>query len=391
MRIEKKVLVVDDDRNLLAAMERRLGRRFDITTIESGEKALNFLASGSRFAVVVCDQKMPKMSGLELLKQFREIAPDTVRIMLTGYGDMETVIQAVNDGQLFKFFAKPIETEELAAAIEAGMQHYRLSAAQRTLHEYLHETGIQADAVADEVVRGLQYAAQKLRNQAADVLDELNRTASIETQEVISFRDSPIPLIFTDFDQRSRDNIRAIIFELGEAPDILAKIDMIRLGKVSEYLCDILINSDHLPCVLDVHFSTTYFYNQASAYRQICQSLMEKIRKRIVLRVVDVPSDLRPVRTTDLVNRIRPYCRFVCAGFSGIDYQSLEMTGSNYPVVSVDCKGLLAASGSDHELARRFISDFNRSGIQVIVDSVQETDDLAQLRHIGAAGAVLRF
>jgi response regulator RpfG family c-di-GMP phosphodiesterase len=131
------VLVVDDDPNILAGLRRHLEPRFNIACAQSGGEALQLVANGAPVAVALCDMRMPGMSGLELLKELRKLAPDTVRMMLTGNGDQRTAAEAINQGNVFRFFTKPCPLSALTDGIQAGLRQYRLVTAER---ELLHGT-----------------------------------------------------------------------------------------------------------------------------------------------------------------------------------------------------------------------------------------------------------
>ncbi len=130
-----KILFVDDDMNILSSFRRRLGRRFDITTLLGGERGLEALDDEGPFAVVITDQRMPNMDGIAFLGEVRKRAPDTVRIMLTGNTDVTTAIKAVNEGSIFRFFTKPYPLDDLASAIEVGLEQYNLVTAERELRD----------------------------------------------------------------------------------------------------------------------------------------------------------------------------------------------------------------------------------------------------------------
>src|SRR5215471_2052942 len=93
-----KVLFVDDDPHLLASCERCFRKHFQVDTAPSGEGGLAKIAERGPYAVVVSDRHMPQMDGIQFLSEVREIAPDTVRIMLTGNVDLETSVRVVNEG-----------------------------------------------------------------------------------------------------------------------------------------------------------------------------------------------------------------------------------------------------------------------------------------------------
>ena len=113
-----KVLMVDDDANLLAGMRRLLGQKFTIVTAEGGIEALGKAQNEGPFAVVVCDMRMPGMDGIEVLRRLQEAAPDTVRIMLTGNADQNTAVEAINGGRIFRFLNKPCSMAALAEAMD---------------------------------------------------------------------------------------------------------------------------------------------------------------------------------------------------------------------------------------------------------------------------------
>ncbi len=133
--MSERVLFVDDEPNVLEAIRRQLRKRFDVETASHGEQALQILQQNGPFAVVVSDMRMPGMNGAELLSRAREVAPDTVRMILTGHAEIESAITAINDGHIFRFLCKPCSTETLIRGIEAGVRQYRLVLAERELLE----------------------------------------------------------------------------------------------------------------------------------------------------------------------------------------------------------------------------------------------------------------
>ncbi|MEW6743055.1 MAG: HD domain-containing phosphohydrolase [Planctomycetota bacterium] len=131
--IEDKLLFVDDDPNLLKAYERQLRKVIRIHTAIGAEEALKLMADQGPFAVVVADLRMAGMSGIDFLSRVKEMAPETVRIMLTGHADAETAVRAVNEGNIFRFLTKPCPPETLARSLLAGLEQYRLVASEKRL------------------------------------------------------------------------------------------------------------------------------------------------------------------------------------------------------------------------------------------------------------------
>jgi len=133
--MEERVLIVDDEPNVLSSLRRQLRGEFDLHVASGGEEALEIVRRDGPFAVILSDMRMPGMSGTELLSQLSEIAPQTVRMMLTGNADQETAVSAINHGGIFRFFNKPAHHEEVAEGLRAALHQYRLVVAERQLLE----------------------------------------------------------------------------------------------------------------------------------------------------------------------------------------------------------------------------------------------------------------
>ena len=133
--MNEKILCVDDDANVLAGFQRNLRRRFSIDTAVDAQESLNLVNRRGPYAVVVADMHMPGMNGIELLSKIRELAPQTVRIMLTGNADQQVAVEAVNKGHIFRFLNKPCAPETLSLALEAGVEQHRLITAEKELLE----------------------------------------------------------------------------------------------------------------------------------------------------------------------------------------------------------------------------------------------------------------
>jgi response regulator RpfG family c-di-GMP phosphodiesterase len=131
-----RVLCVDDEPRILTAIARNLRGALDLTLAGSGAEALSHLrAAPEPFAVVVSDMRMPEMNGIALLAHVRREFPDTTRILLTGYADMDSVVEAVNEGHIFRFLGKPCSTTLLLETIRAGVRQHELVTSEKVLLE----------------------------------------------------------------------------------------------------------------------------------------------------------------------------------------------------------------------------------------------------------------
>ncbi len=131
--MQEKILFVDDEWRVLQGFQRLLQPTFQIETALSAAEALGKLTNNSRFAVVVCDMRMPEMDGVRLLTRIRTTHPEIVRIMLTGNSDQETAIQAVNEGHIFRFLTKPCAKPLLVKTLNDALIQFRLANNQQDL------------------------------------------------------------------------------------------------------------------------------------------------------------------------------------------------------------------------------------------------------------------
>lgn len=119
------VICVDDDEAMLNTVIRCLKREaFDLRSTLSASEALGWIAS-EEVAVLVSDYDMPEMTGAQLAGHARRVRPETVRILLTGKRTLETAIDGINQGEIFKFLNKPFDSEQLRAAVRAGVERNR--------------------------------------------------------------------------------------------------------------------------------------------------------------------------------------------------------------------------------------------------------------------------
>jgi putative two-component system response regulator len=130
---QEKVLFVDDEAEVLKSIERSLYGRFGMDFALGGEEGIRKVKEEGPFAVVVSDYRMPRMNGIDFLSRIKELSPDTIRMMLTGYAELETAIQAVNEGHVFRFLTKPCPPGQLATAVESGIEYYTLKQAEKEL------------------------------------------------------------------------------------------------------------------------------------------------------------------------------------------------------------------------------------------------------------------
>jgi CheY-like chemotaxis protein len=140
-----KMLVVDDEPDNLDLLYRTFRRDFNVLKAESGIQALEILKAEGEVAVIISDQRMPEMKGTEFLSRTVPEFPDTVRIILTGFTDVEDLVEAINAGQVYKYITKPWDPDELKIVVHRAAETYEVLK-QRT--EELHRSQAQTALLA---------------------------------------------------------------------------------------------------------------------------------------------------------------------------------------------------------------------------------------------------
>ncbi len=121
------ILVVDDEVDNVDALERLFRRKYNVLKATSGKQALEELAD-NKVSLIVTDQRMPNMTGVEFLSESMETHPDTIRILLTGFTDIDSVISAINSGQVYRYVTKPWDPRDLSNTVDKAIERYELSA-----------------------------------------------------------------------------------------------------------------------------------------------------------------------------------------------------------------------------------------------------------------------
>ena len=132
------ILAVDDEDAILESIELTLGEEYRVYTATSGEEGLEIL-DREEIALVISDQVMPGMSGVEFLEKVIERNPRAIRIMLTGYADMSSLILAINEGRIYRYIPKPWEPDDLRISVKRGLEVYELSGENAQLADALAE------------------------------------------------------------------------------------------------------------------------------------------------------------------------------------------------------------------------------------------------------------
>jgi signal transduction histidine kinase len=149
------LLIVDDEPDVLESLRHQFHRSYRVLTSLAGKDAIQILENDD-VELILSDQRMPGMSGDQLLRQARQLKPDAVRMLFTGYADIQAVISAVNEGHIFRYILKPWDTAELEAIIRQGVEQHDLLAERRRLVRELQAANVQLVQANEDLARAGQ-------------------------------------------------------------------------------------------------------------------------------------------------------------------------------------------------------------------------------------------
>jgi CheY-like chemotaxis protein len=173
----EKILFVDDDTNLLEAYKRQMDMLYEVYTAFNGPSGLEVLKNEGPFPLVIADMRMPEMDGIEFLKNAARVSPNTVRIMLTGNADLQTAVDAINEGDIFRFLTKPCAPSTLEKGIEAGIRQYRLVTSEQ---ELLSKTLVGSISLLTEILGMANPVAYRKSSRLRKLMETIVRETGLE-------------------------------------------------------------------------------------------------------------------------------------------------------------------------------------------------------------------
>jgi CheY-like chemotaxis protein len=197
-----KMLVVDDEPDNLDLLYRTFRRNFNVFKADSGIQALDVLKTEGEVAVIISDQRMPEMKGTEFLSKTVPEFPNTVRIILTGFTDIEDLVEAINSGQVYKYITKPWDPNELKSVVQRAAETYELLN-QRT--EELQRAHKQAQLLCQ--ILQLAQAVNTLEESLAPITEAIGHNFETDACILQSVQDKTLtPLFGTYSPDGSADN-----------------------------------------------------------------------------------------------------------------------------------------------------------------------------------------
>lgn len=170
-----KIMIVDDEPANLRTLLRLFRQEYQVIAAESGAEALNLLEQHD-VALMISDQRMPQMTGIELMKRAVEVRPQMVKILLTGYTDISALIESINSGLVYRYLTKPWNNDDLRLTVARALEHYEITKSNcliamenERLRERLH-------SISEMAVEGI--------NEAHDAMSSENRAPRLVEPEL---------------------------------------------------------------------------------------------------------------------------------------------------------------------------------------------------------------
>jgi response regulator RpfG family c-di-GMP phosphodiesterase len=291
-----RILFVDDEERIVTALRSIFRINYHVFTATNGPEALEFVRKFQPH-VVVSDQRMPEMTGVELLRRVKDLAPNTVRMLLTGYSDLAAIVGSINDGEVFRFISKPWDNQEIQKTMaEAAAIAFDLAATAATppIVPDRMEAGVLVIDAQDETFRAVtQLVGGACPVYHAKSLDEgLNQLETHETALIvadIASRGGEIVAAFKLLKQE-RPEILAIV--LTEASDSELVIELINQAQIFRF-----INKPVNPDLLRQHAQTALIRYQSfkqnphlTRQHQVAAAGTEGVSQKILARVKSLKS-----------------------------------------------------------------------------------------------------
>nr|ABD75796.1 putative A-signal production regulator [uncultured bacterium] len=221
------ILYVDDDHENLRAFRRLFRKEYQILLAESGEEGLELLQSQSPIPIIITDQRMPEMTGIEFLEKTRELSPDSIRIIITGFTDVQALIDAINTGRVYRYITKPWDEQELYVTLKRAIESYELKQNNERLlkdlqrkHEelersYQHLQEAQHKLIQSEKLASIGRLASRIAHELRNPIQGIRMGIELLRQELME------PNHPEGFQESCRTNLQHIDQEITVANTIV--------------------------------------------------------------------------------------------------------------------------------------------------------------------------
>ncbi len=223
------ILIVDDERENAESLAMVLEDNYEIIKAASADQALDYIQTDpdpEKISLIISDQRMPGMMGVEFLKETISIIPNAIRILITGFADIKDIIDSINIGQIYKYITKPVEPKELLVTVKRALEAYDMNQKNKELIIELKTVNENLERIVEERTRLLQESLEELKKQKQELeyftefqdklVNELQELSLTDPLTGISNRRTMEAFAETEFGRavRNRTNISFLMIDI---------------------------------------------------------------------------------------------------------------------------------------------------------------------------------
>lgn len=193
------ILLVDDEQNILSSLKRLFRKEpYKVTLANSAEEGIKKLKEKEKFQLIISDYRMPGKTGVEFLKEAKDICPNSIRIILSGYADIGAILSAINEGEVYKFLTKPWDDDDLKITIRRALEQFELANENKYLAKELKELNRDLEAKVEKRTKELEFRNRALL-QTQEIMEELPfAVIGIDNTEVLTLINKKGKELFTE-------------------------------------------------------------------------------------------------------------------------------------------------------------------------------------------------
>lgn len=225
---EHTLLLVDDEKSIIRALQRLFRREgYSILTAENGQNGLELLEAYEKpVSMIISDQRMPEMNGAQFFEKAKELCPNAIRYLLTGYSDLDAVIQAVNRGEIHRYLTKPWNDEDLLLQVRQSLLHFELISENKRLSELTMQQNKQLSALNKNLEQKVKDRTREVveKNKALKVIIRMLESSFMDSIRLLA---SLVEILDPDLGRHMR-RVSQIVRQVGQAMS-MSKLELDQL------------------------------------------------------------------------------------------------------------------------------------------------------------------
>lgn len=241
----------------------------------------------------------------------------------------------------------------------------------------------ESDDLLSLVTARLSQASERIKASAKVTMTEIFRSCQLDNRQVQTRTGSIAPLAIGRFDKQTQARVDKLLLIGGDQTNIACQIDLLALSQVAEHICEGLLHNKSSMIVADVDFSTLDSKRHLDRYISLCHKLLDKARETLILRVKGIRAEVFPGRVTEVINRVRPFCRLLMVQIDKPQLENIDLGRSQIALVAIDHSGLAQALKNEGKQVQKLVQQLHSSKARLLVDNVPGKNAQRQLAELG--------